>query len=63
MFREVVFFTRGVSLGTWAEIGSLEREIAQHLYLQNNKGVKVTFITYGSDADLALKDELHGIEI
>jgi glycosyltransferase involved in cell wall biosynthesis len=57
-----LFFTRGVSLQTWAQNGSLEREIALYLRLQQ-KGVKVSFITYGGRQDLNYAVELHGIEI
>ena len=59
----ILFFTRGVALGTWAQIGSLEREIALYLRLQQQKGIKVSFVTYGSAADSELKKDLHGIEI
>jgi len=58
----VLFFTRGVSLETWATIGSIEREIAIYLWLQD-RGVKVTFITYGGPRDLNYTDQLQGIEI
>lgn len=57
-----LFFTRGVSLQTWAQVGSLEREIALYLRLQQ-KGVKISFITYGGQADLQYRAQLQGIEI
>jgi len=60
--RLVLFFTRGVSLHTWAQNGSLEREIALYLRLQQ-QGVKISFVTYGDKTDLKYKDALQGIEI
>ncbi|MBN1450065.1 MAG: glycosyltransferase family 4 protein [Anaerolineales bacterium] len=58
-----LFFTRDVSLRTWAGNGSLEREIALYLRLQREKGVQVSFITYGDRTDLQYRDQLQGIEI
>lgn len=58
----VLFFTRNVSLQTWAQIGSLEREIALYLRLQE-KGVQVSFVTYGGKHDLQYAKDLQGIEI
>jgi glycosyltransferase involved in cell wall biosynthesis len=58
----ILFFTRGVSLETWASVGSLEREIAIYLRLQE-KGVRVTFVTFGSASDLDYQDQLGGIKI
>lgn len=63
MIYLTLFFTRGVSLETWKRIGSLEREIALYVYLQQQKGVKVSFVTYGDKTDLKYCDQLHGIEI
>lgn len=60
--RLILFFTRGVSLQTWDNNGSLEREIALYLKLIE-KGVKVSFVTYGNKQDLIYKKTLHGIEI
>jgi len=42
--------------------GSLEREIALYLRLQE-KGVKVCFVTYGGRQELDYRETLHGIEI
>jgi glycosyltransferase involved in cell wall biosynthesis len=58
-----LFFTRGVSLQTWAKIGSLEREIAPYLRMQQQKGVQVSFVTYGDKTDLQHCEQLRGIEI
>jgi len=62
MIRLTLFFTHGVSLQTWAGNGSLEREIALYLHLQQ-KGLQVSFITYGGKTDLQYCDQLQGIEI
>ena len=62
MITTALFFTRGVSLQTWAQNGSLEREIALYLRLQQ-KGVRVTFVTYGNAQDLEYATDLSGIEI
>lgn len=62
MTRLTLFFTRGVSLQTWAQNGSLEREIALYLRLKQ-KGVRVSFVTYGNQTDLQFKARLQGIEI
>lgn len=58
----VLFFTRGVSLQTWARNGSLEREIALYLRLQEN-GFLISFVTYGDVKDLEFAADLHGIEV
>lgn len=58
----ILFFSRGVSLETWASVGSLEREIALYLRLQE-KGVQITFITYGGITDLGYAGQLKGIDI
>jgi len=59
----ILFFTRGVSLQTWDRIGSLEREIALYLRLQQQKGVQVSFLTYGDKTDLQYREQLRGVEI
>jgi len=58
----VLYFTRGVSLKTWGQIGSLEREIALYLQLQG-KGIKVSFVTYGDARELKYAEKLGGIGI
>jgi len=57
-----LFFSRGVSLKTWAKIGSLEREIALYLRLKE-KGVRVSFVTYGGPSDLQYQEQLGEIKI
>ncbi|MBI4966313.1 MAG: glycosyltransferase family 4 protein [Desulfomonile tiedjei] len=58
----VLFFTRGVSLGTWATVGMLAREVALYLHLVEH-GFEVSFVTYGDGSDLDYADELGGIRI
>jgi glycosyltransferase involved in cell wall biosynthesis len=58
----ILFFTRGISLQTWASVGVLEREIALYLRLQE-MGVQVAFITFGGADDLEYCDRLGGIKI
>lgn len=57
-----LFFTRGVSLRTWAMMGMLEREIAIYLKLVE-RGVGVAFVTYGDAGDLDYAATLCGIKI
>ena len=58
----ILFFTRGVSLRTWAMFGMLEREIALYLHLMRH-GLKVSFVTYGDASDLDYAGQLNGIHI
>lgn len=58
----VLFFTRELSLQKWAENGSLQREIALYVQLQQ-KGVRVDFLTYGGRQDLKYSEEVKGIGI
>ncbi|MCU0513623.1 MAG: glycosyltransferase family 4 protein [Anaerolineae bacterium] len=60
--RLVLFFSRGVSLQTWADTGSLTREVALYRRLAA-LGVQVTFITYGTATDLAYQPLLPEIAI
>jgi glycosyltransferase involved in cell wall biosynthesis len=64
--REVIslnlFFTRGVSLQTWYEMGMYDREVALYRKLQK-RGVRVSFITYGDRGDLQFRTDLPGINI
>src|SRR5689334_10635214 len=55
-----VFFTKDVSLRTWDNNGTLDREVAIYRWLQD-KGVKISFVTYGDKTDLAYADRLPGI--
>ena len=57
-----LFFTRGVSLGTWDERGILDRELAVYRELAA-RGRPVTFVTYGDAADLRYRERLGGIRV
>jgi len=59
--RMVLFFTRGLSLRVWDEIGILEREAAIYRRLQPALR-RITFITYG-DRDHVYRTRLGGIRI
>ena len=56
----VLFFTRGVSLRTWDQMGMFEREVAIYRRLQE-RGVQVSFVTYGDAIDLRYADRIPGI--
>jgi len=58
----VLFFTRGLALKTWDEMGTFEREVALYRHLQA-RGVQVAFVTYGDASDLAYAQRLPGIRI
>jgi len=58
----VLFFTRGVSLRTWAMMGNLDREVAVYKRLIQ-RGFRVSFVTYGVGEDLAYAERLGGIRI
>lgn len=57
-----VFFTQGVSLRAWDELGMFEREVALYRRLQLFE-VNVTFITYGDNSDITYQDRIPGIKI
>ncbi len=61
-FHLVLFFTRGVSLRTWAFTGMLEREIAIYQRLIQ-QGAEVSFVTYGDHSDLDYAKRLGNIRI
>lgn len=46
----ILFFTGGVGLKTWAEVGNLDRETAVYKEL-NNKLSSISFVTYGGIED------------
>jgi len=55
-----LFFTGGVGLKTWAEVGNLEREIT--IYQRLTEHLKaVNFVTYGGRADYRYADSLGNI--
>lgn len=60
--RLALFFTHGVSLRTWDELGSLERETALYRRLRAHLD-GVTFITYGGPEEADYAGRLPGIDI
>ena len=60
--RLVLFFTRNVSLQTWDNVGMFDREVALYERLRD-KGVCVSFVTYGNANDLDYRERLPRIEI
>lgn len=60
--RLALFFTRGTSLRFWQHYAILARELALYRRLQE-RGVSVTFVTYGDASDLAFARMLPGIRI
>lgn len=60
--RLSLFFTEGVSLQTWQQVGMLDRELALYrAFLE--RGAEVEFITYGGRADRELGRHLPGIKV
>lgn len=57
-----VFFTRGMSLAGWDQAGMLDREMALYRRL-TERGIKVTFITYGGAADRGIAARYPGIDV
>lgn len=57
-----LFFTRGVGLHTWAQLGMLEREVALYQGLVQ-RGVRVSFVTHGLAQDLDYQAQLSPIQI
>ena len=58
----VLFFSYGASLQYWKEIGIFDREIRLYKKLED-KGVHVTFLTYGDENDLKFEDQLGSIRV
>ena len=58
----VLFFTRSVSLNTWDEVGMLDREVALYERLRD-RGVSVSFVTYGGASELDYASRIPGIQI
>lgn len=57
-----LFFTKGVGLKTWAEIGSLDREVAIYKRLTEHLN-SVSFVTYGGHSDLQYGRSLAKIQV
>jgi glycosyltransferase involved in cell wall biosynthesis len=58
----VLFFTQGMSLIEWDRVGMFDREVALYRGLQE-RGVQVSFVTYGDASELAYVDRIPGIRI
>lgn len=61
-FHLIVFFTFGVSLKKWADLGLLDREV-QIYKKMISQGNRVTFFTYGDEGDFKFREELGGIDV
>tara|TARA_B100001123_G_scaffold448607_1_gene610459 strand:- start:292 stop:1422 length:1131 start_codon:yes stop_codon:yes gene_type:complete len=61
--KVTLFFTYGVSLKRWAELGILTREISFYHKLMHDHGLEVLFVTYGDETDRIWENELKGIEV
>ena len=57
-----LFFTRGVSLNTWDEVGMLAREVALYQRLVE-EGMGVRFVTYGGREETGLHAQLPEFDI
>ncbi|ODS37374.1 hypothetical protein BEH94_07815 [Candidatus Altiarchaeales archaeon WOR_SM1_SCG] len=57
-----LFFTGGVSLKTWADVGNLDRELGIYKRL-SDKLKRVNFITYGWEQDKIYADNLGDIKL
>lgn len=57
-----LFFSYGMSLKEWAELGLFDREVSYYRRLAQ-QGVGVTFFTYGDSEDLGYGRQLPGIRI
>lgn len=61
--RLTLFFTYGVSLKTWNDIGILKREVKLYQELHKRYGMQIQFLTYGDELDRNRYNDLDGIEI
>jgi glycosyltransferase involved in cell wall biosynthesis len=60
--RLILFFTRGISLQTWEEIGMIDREV--EIYARLLPFVEsISFLTYGSEKDFTFASRLDDISI
>jgi glycosyltransferase involved in cell wall biosynthesis len=57
-----VFFSYGISLKHWVESGLVDREVTLYKKLME-KGIRVTFVTYGDEEDYLYIDKVKGINI
>jgi len=49
----IVFLTWDYSLKTWAESGTLDRELRLFKKLVDRYNASITFFTYGNDSDIS----------
>lgn len=61
-FGLTLFFTKGVSLGTWDSVGMIGREIAIYRKLQES-GYSVQFVTYGGKQEARFRQIMDGINL
>lgn len=61
-FQLALFFTRGVSLRVWDDVGMFEREVLLYRKMAE-QGIRVLFVTYGDANDLRYANRLPGIKI
>lgn len=60
--RLLLFFSGGISLRIWDELGIFDREVAIYRKLQS-QGVHISFITYGDSTDQQYSSRIPGIHI
>jgi len=58
----VLFFTKGNSLKNWERTGMFDREVALYRRLQE-KGCKISFVSYGGASELEYKKRIPGFNI
>ena len=57
-----LFFTKGVSLATWASVGMLDRELALYRAMQQ-RGAQVRLVSYGRKDESRFHKHLMGMEL
>lgn len=57
-----LFFTKGVSLATWASVGMLDRELALYRAMQQ-RGAQVHLVTYGGKTESRFHKQLTGMKL
>lgn len=60
--RLYLFFTSGVSLGSWDSVGMFEREVAVYRMLEQ-RGFSIGFVTYGGSSELEFSHRLPGVTL
>jgi glycosyltransferase involved in cell wall biosynthesis len=60
--RLTLFMTRGMSLGGWERVGTIDRELALYRWLRE-RGVEVGVVTYGGPEDHRYADRLPGLVV